>query len=722
METIEIHEFSTGIIPEQMPEGQWRSRGYKVGEYMNLTLEQIPNSIERAIANKSFEVSKDRHSQEPTFVGRVILGEEDEDWSVVSVVTSGEDEYGRSPSFYRYFLCQGLDSLWKILEWIDAQQQQGIEPIFNPFDNREIGKPHQYKIDKKLQSSIPADWQNWLKNQPVPVILPSGNYSLQTINEMAEIKVEKDKIAWVYNVEAVEEPEQFVIVHPANAEAESRLKNTAVKLPQSSPKISTSNVDLAAMETAIKGLISRSQIKPEWIVNLVAILKVGEVDSEYLKNLFDRLGASSGINQESASEQTIRLLTLRAIVIPETLPEYLDWLQIKNQTKKENNKQTTSLQFQSQLRNYVNLLEPLLSQGMNSALEQILLGQIPVPAFNWLLTSHGSLWASYRGRLRQKVRHDLDAIQNSLLTKDINHPSSSFHCGNAIWKNLQTWLQSGKNRCNYYQPLADLFARMPDYELAAYFYQVSDGKVPKKIFIEAFPRSKSAYEESIFGLTIFRNITLTDKALLLINKYAYPLAITALLIASHSIIFAVGFNLGKLNEEKIAETQPPETPTPQVSATPNISTTPGEISPAEMEIALTNFPVTSETIKQIINDLQVQFLEQFPPPQPPEKLFLDLVAAMKASLGTDLDLQYGGAIMGGFASEPDKYIEAQKEWIKAIYLYQEKVLNRGLGYIEPQQETADKLKCDLADRLGIDLQPRPDFCLSNNFTTPNTNQ
>ena len=718
METIEIHEFSTGIIPEKLADGQWRSRGYKVGEYMNVTLEQIPNSIERAIANKSFEVSKDRQSEKPTFVGRVILGEEDGDWSVVSVVTSGEDEYGRSPSFYRYFLCEGRESLWKILEWIDAQEQQGIKPIFNPFDNREKGKPHKYKIDKRPPNSLPNDWQNWLQDRPVPVVLPPGFYSLQAINEMAEMKAKNWEISWVYNVETVEEPEQFIILHPANAEAELRLKQTAVKTTDTSPKINAPNIDLAAMETAVKGLISRSQIKPEWIVNLVGTLKVGQVDSEYLKNLFDRLGASSGMNQGNAGEQTIRLLTLRAIVIPETLPEYLDWLQIKSKTKKENNKQTISLQFQGQLKNYVNLLEPLLSQGMNSALEQILLGKMPVPAFNWLLTSQGSLWASYRGKLRQKVRNDLDAIKNSLLTRGINHPSSSFNCGNAIWKKLQTWLKKKKNRCSYYQPLADLFARLPDYELAAYFYQVSQGKVPKEIFIEAFPRSKNALEETVFGLTVLRHVTLIDKTVLMISKYAFALAVAALLIASHSIIFAVGFNVGKLSEEEVADSQVSETETPQTTATPIITPTPEQISPEQLQIALNNFPTTSEAIEQIVNELQSKYLEQFPAPQPPEQLFLDIVTAMKESLRTDLktdlDLQYTGAIMGGFAGEPDKYIEAQREWVEAIYSYQQQFLDRGLGYIEPQQPTAEKLKCDIGDRLGIELETTPDICLPNN--------
>ena len=49
-----IHEFSTGINVEKLPNGSWRSRGYKVGEYMNSTLSQTPYVVERAIANNLF--------------------------------------------------------------------------------------------------------------------------------------------------------------------------------------------------------------------------------------------------------------------------------------------------------------------------------------------------------------------------------------------------------------------------------------------------------------------------------------------------------------------------------------------------------------------------------------------------------------------------------------------------------------------------------------------
>ncbi|MDE5068635.1 MAG: hypothetical protein O4751_07890 [Trichodesmium sp. St2_bin6] len=103
MPTYNIHEFSTGINVETWPDGSWISRGYKVGEYMNSTLSQIPLVVQRAIANKMFEVSKDSHSQKPTFVGREVRGKNaDPAWSVVAVVTPGRNDYGPFNSFYRY--------------------------------------------------------------------------------------------------------------------------------------------------------------------------------------------------------------------------------------------------------------------------------------------------------------------------------------------------------------------------------------------------------------------------------------------------------------------------------------------------------------------------------------------------------------------------------------------------------------------------------------------
>ncbi|NER02642.1 MAG: hypothetical protein F6K17_08390, partial [Okeania sp. SIO3C4] len=712
METIEIHEFSTGIIPEILPDGKWISRGFKVGEYMNLTLPQIPHSVGRAIANKGFEVSKDRNSQEPTFVGRVVLSinNEEPDYSVVAVVTTGQDEYGRSTSFYRYFLCAGKDNIWQILDWINTQQQQGINPVFNPSETKEIGKPNQYTVTTKSEINLPTEWQNWLSSQVIPVIIPTELSDLQIINKMAEIKAKDLSISWAYNVEAIERLEQFIIIHPANTEVEANLSQTQTKVMKNPRYIST-NIDEAAIETAIKGLISGSQIKQEWVENLILKIQNGQVTSKYLNNLFDNLGASNAVKQGNANAQMVRLLTLRAIFIPETLPEYLNWLNITGDGKKEDEKQKISLKLQSQLKNYQKLLDQLIAAGMNYAFYQILGGKISVPAFCWLLKTKSSLWSAYSSIIKQQVRHDLEYLEslgNNLLNTNIDQEIEQLNYGNTIWKKLISHLKSRRDRCNYYQPFAELFSQLPDHELAAYFHQLSNGKVPKLIFTSAFPKLKSIYEIRIFGLNVRQELTVSDRMIISIKKYGVPVAVTFLLLLSHGLSFVLGYQVSKLDTRTIAEPKKNE-PSPfseeqlTDSSTKNVSV----ISSEKMEKALDNFPTTRSVIREIVRELETEILSQNSTVVTVEEARLKTIQAIKQILENDIKLQYAGVIEDELLTEPEKYLEAQKQWIEAIYSYQQKFFSSGFGYIEPDKQTAGRLKCNVADLLDIQLQQRP---------------
>ncbi|NEQ73728.1 MAG: hypothetical protein F6K23_12125 [Okeania sp. SIO2C9] len=713
METIEIHEFSTGIIPEILPDGKWISRGFKVGEYMNLTLPQVPHSVGRAIANKGFEVAKDRNSQEPTFVGRVVLSisNEEPDYSVVAVVTTGQDEYGRSTSFYRYFLCTGKNNIWQILDWINTQQQQGINPVFNPSETKEIGKPNQHKITTKSEINLPTEWQKWLSSQVIPVIIPIDFSDLQIINKMAEIKANALPISWAYNVEAIERPEQFIIIHPANTEVEANLSQTQIKMTKESKENISTNIDEAAIETAIKGLISGSQIKQEWVENLILKIQTGQITSKYLNNLFDNLGASNAVKQGNANAQMVRLLTLRAIFIPETLPEYLNWLNITGDGKKEDEKQKISLKLQSQLKNYQKSLDSLISAGMNYAFYQILGGKISVPAFCWLLKTKGSLWSMYSSIIKQQVRHDLEYIENNLLNISIDQEIEQLISGNTIWKKLISHLKYRRYRCNYYQPFAELFSQLPDYELAAYFHQLSNGKVPKLIFTSAFPRLKSIYQIRIFGLNVRQELTVSDRITISIKKYGVPVAVTFLLLLSHGLSFVLGYQASKLNNGTIAEQKKNE-PSPfseeqlTDSSTKNVSV----ISSVKMEKALDNFPTSSSVIREIVRELETEILSQNSTVVTLEDARLNIIQAIKQILENDIKLQYAGAIEDELLGEPEKYLEAQKQWIEAIYSYQQRFFSTGFGYIEPDKQTAGRLKCNVADLLDIQLQQRPQYC------------
>ena len=721
MKNIEIHEFSTGIIPEILPNGQWISRGFKVGEYMNLTLPKIPHSLARAIANKGFEVGKDRHSQEPTFVGRVVLSisNKEPDYSVVAVVTSGQDEYGRSTSFYRYFLCTGKDNIWQILDWINTQQQQGINPIFNPSETKQIGKPNQHQVARKPEINLPTDWQNWLNTKTLPVIISTELSDLQIINKIAEFKANDIPISWVYNVEAIERPEQFIIIHPANAEIAASLTEIQAKIIENSPGNISTYIDEAAIETAIKGLIGGSQIKQEWIENLVFKLHTGQVTSEYLNNLFDNLGASNGVKQGNANAQMIRLLTLRAIFIPESLPEYLHWLNISGDRKKENEKQKISQQLQLQLRNYQKLLEPLIIVGANHVLSQILGKKISVTAYCWLLKNQHSLWSAHSSIIKQQVRHDLEYLGNSLLHKTPSQKKDELVYGNATWKNLIPFLKSRRDRIsfsygepsNYYQPFADLFSQLPDYELAAYFHQVSNGKVPKEIFTTAFPKLKSTYETIIFGLTVRKELAFSDRTTILIRKYKRPVAITVLVMFSHGLFFALGYQVGKFNSGNITERETPEYSLSSEEILTDVETiNVSEISTAKMEKALDKFPTTKSVIQEIVREIEIEILAQSSTLVTTEEARLEVIKAIQTILKNNVKIEYIEAIEDDFLGEENKYLAAKKQWIQGIFLYQKKFFSDGFGYIEPNKKTADQLKCDIADLLEINLQTRPRRC------------
>ena len=534
MEIIEIHEFSTGINFETLPGGGWRSLGFKVGEYMNSTLPNIiphalpniPHAVEGAIRNKLFDVSKDRNNKWPTFVGRVVQGNRDSHWSVVAAVTPGSDEYGRSTSFYRYFLCEGADSLWKILAWMDDYREEYKKyPVFNPLETKSVGQPNSYNISfDNFQPSTPV------VGETTPHIIEPGQCDLNQINQMAKEKARAtgQPVSWAYNVEALERPEAFLIIQPDSDQSYKRLMAMGQEQASNIIGMLPPSEDGAAIETAIKGLISGSPIEPQWIQTLLTSLQENQLTLEQWNTIFDDPGATKAIETNSSHPNMVRLLTLRAIVLPETLSEFLSWLKIEKKTKKKNaEKQETSLQFQSQLGNYSSQLQPLLVDRSKIALEQILVKNIPVPAFAWLLDTKGSLWKPYKNKLLQNVRNDLEIIQTS---------SNSLIYGESVWKELQKCLQSRSYSSASYKPFAVLFAQLGDYELAAYFYQVSDGVVPKDIFKQALP-SVEGHEGTILGLPVKRNITFSEHSRNIIQKHAANLAIFFL-------VFPLGIILG----------------------------------------------------------------------------------------------------------------------------------------------------------------------------------
>lgn len=237
MTTIHIHEFSTGILVDGTGgAGEWRSRGFS-GEYMNSTLAKIPTPVQLAIKNREFAVSEGASSQNPAIIGREVEYH-GEAWSVIAVVTRGMDERGRGASLYRYFLCQERGKLPDLVSWY---MKNGM-PTFNPSDHKQVDWFTEYDdTGTQINDYIPPELDGiWEGKTPIIITQKQPPYTALIIHKIAS-KTDparyNELISWACNVEALEKPNRFLVIHPASKKAEETIRATINSIPQLPPAI-----------------------------------------------------------------------------------------------------------------------------------------------------------------------------------------------------------------------------------------------------------------------------------------------------------------------------------------------------------------------------------------------------------------------------------------------------------------------------------------------------
>ena len=572
---IEIHEFSTGIHVQERANG-WVSLGF-TGQYMNATINPIPPVVERSIANQEFALTEGSSTEKPAIIGRIV-GSGDDVWSVMAVVTRGQDEVGRSAAFYRYFLCQGDHNLRFILAWWEQNQK----PTFNPLDfqdspflfMKESGQPHLTKEDESLPFA-----------QDQAIVLPAENqHDLYTLNALAITKFNKSKnglpVAWAFNVEALEKPERFQVIQPASQKAYEGLKRAIANAGQ---VVSAINVDEAALKSAIRSLINSSTVKPEVVEEIVKGLENKEVTAEYWEKLFNAQGAEQAIRQKIYSPQLVRLITLRAMVNPKTLPHFLAWLNIQGGRKPDQH-QTISLELQKAIRGL--LPKEQLAKGIKYLLLDLLNQKISVDSLCWLLTTNGSAWVYAQRQFIADIQADLQLIDDHFsspktASKSSSYPNpnsvfpssssvgsendsqlhhiqppikkdswqNNFKCQKQIWATLiNSWqgIRQGYYRGEEYQPFAELFDKFRQYDLAAYFYQVSDGIVDKDLYYEV-ANQQHRRSPVVFGLRLEPKKNLIDHVLdFITQEYIVPIQFV---IPLSLFILVSGWFIGAKNWE-----------------------------------------------------------------------------------------------------------------------------------------------------------------------------
>jgi hypothetical protein len=518
--SIKIYEFSTGIKPVGNSEN-WHSQGF-TGEYMNRTIEEIPSAVQEVISDRLFAVAEGGATDQPALIGRDVKDSEG-GWSVLAVVTRGRDEWKRPFSAYRYFLCKGKGNLAKIFKWWTQEQL-----FFNPYDVKNIGDFWEWQGN---HIPVPLNkFQHYLNNQ-VPIILPFyKNNVTEKINELiingiAQQKAEESKqlVAWAYNVEALEAPRSFQVIVPASEQAEEILKRVIA----SQPNITHSVQEEQAIKKAIS-LLSQNKVKSEYLQTIEQGLGNEIINYEYWQTMFDSQGATEAIRNSNYSPQMIRLLTLQAMVLPETLPKFLDWIRARD---KKDELWVNCLDFQSEIKKNLKLLPKLreeISYGVKFIIFQLLEHPNRLEITAWLLISENGCWSDlYKGDFRKNLDNDLRILSTQGRILNFNEDQN--------WKNIfddlaYLWPDNNNYKFEEYLPLANLFYTTGDYIISALFCYASMGNVPKQLFKKLNPNNNDY--KTIYGLKVYRQQNIFEKiGGFIVPVYAFiPALITFLLL------------------------------------------------------------------------------------------------------------------------------------------------------------------------------------------------
>ena len=660
-DTVLINEFSTGINVVRT-EGGWLSGGFTLG-YMNSTMTEIPQTVERAIANKLFAVAEGQGSARPAVIGRVVPGTTG--WSVVAIMSRARDntQDSRPVSLYRYFLTEGADNLWKILTWIELVRAKKRQlPIFNPLEKRNPGKPIQYKLQESaLLVTVSADIQSSLNSQTTPILIQANRVqNIQTINAWAKAKAGNQPYSWAYNVQALEKPWKFTLIHPANQSAYQNIQDAVSRGPSAR---TPESFDEQGLKSAIKDLMQYPSVEMnnQSVATVAAALANDQVTKEYWHQVFNAEGANRAITYNVSSKAMACLLTLRAIVIPDTLVKLFCWLQEKSNRQFQGLAMELANDFDRQFPpNQLPILNERLVWGIEKLmLEDLLAKKITLKAIEQLLITNNNPWKPFISLFIQNVKQDLTRIGNcnGVINKQYLKYSD-------FWSDIiQYWPDFESNPLVYYQPLAELFEILEEYELSIDFYQVSKGIVPKKIWRLLFPlQDKKA---RLFGLPVVRQVTPDEIFIEFVAEYGK----IGFLIISPLMLLGMCMFMGY----KWAE---------------------WDNTSAEVTIgkAARNFNLIND-IKDIIEAIQAEN-----PDYTEEDITNQIIAKLCTGESCSKEYKY-------LSSPNPEYISIKSEWSRKIYKYQEEKKITADGTLN--EETIKKLKQSIIKDDDNDIDPTP---------------
>ncbi|MFM7373206.1 MAG: hypothetical protein ACKO2Z_36585, partial [Sphaerospermopsis kisseleviana] len=491
-----------------------------------------------------------------------------------------------------------------------------------------------------------------------------------------------------------------------------------------------------SLKLAIRKLIHSSQVKREAVEEIVKAVENEQVTDEYWENLFNQEGADIAIKQKIYSPQMVRLMTIRAMVLPETLPQFLAWLKIQPGKKPDEN-QMMSLELQKAIRKL--FPKELLSAGIKYLLPNLLHEKISVDSLSWLLAMEGSAWVYAQKEFFNDIKYDLQLIHdhcynynnlypNSVLKNQIKTQNDSWQnnlkCEKEIWEGLIRYWKSIQYRnwkIEGYQPLAELFENFKEYDLAAYFYQIQEGEVKKDLFdlvTDSPYRRRSS--SVVFGLSLVRKKNLIDHAFdFIIFIVEYDMKI-GFVVPLSLVILVSGWFIGTktwqsytsatdIEKSLCSKTfnDPQENNDCQVILRNNdkltgsgiypfneIKTLIPEIIPAivndvvEEKINPQTQTATQTTTTSTQTSVDKNQIKEQKEQEQKKQVSNELEKILNKSISQENKLQYADL-------SPDKEstdLATQQQWVRAIYIYQ---IDKQIPYQKIAVNNSEKPKCFL---------------------------
>lgn len=548
MSLIDIHEFRRGFRNIHQKNGILVSGGYEK-EVVSENY-PVPEKIKKAVTKHCFRI----HDSYPPENGELALIARDiDEYSVLAVANSVPEDGTRPAIAYRYFWLEkpkNIDGIGTLLLWWIKVGKPYFS--FEKYENSNISN-YSGKIPQPQEFDyyFPQIKDLISKVSSYPFVLTAENQNERKIPEytawhcLALVLNQEDRnrnqeehnqLAWAWNVTELHYPQYFNLICCADTHSYTRISNS---IKQSRPRNfvnsvqsqlgqklltgstnttekfvdQTNNTLLNKVKRCIKDLSTSEKPQESKFLELIDYL---EAENESIANCnWEEIIDQTTLTHNNDS--TARYKALLAILYPEQ-KFFLVWLSMLQENQEYSK---TSLSIQTQLLKISSskdrkIVVNYLNNNINTYIILLLLKAIDsineteLLQIEWLLIQSKSFWTTY-----------FDKYANKLLPKlirrepDINN--DVFY--DEILKTWEEW-QSQKYQYIYtdYKTIAKLFGKKGKYNLSAFFYQLSEGKVPsdiaEKIEADFFPMEIDSNKKKTHGFFPFSKLLVGNKKLL----------------------------------------------------------------------------------------------------------------------------------------------------------------------------------------------------------------